>query len=121
MQMILQEGDKLLVVHRRLFESDEARFFIGVVDGYESGIVKVTGFSWIREQFAGSFVEKKDPRTKIFSISSGTLMVYELPNQLDPKTARFESDHEGRLWLVDTGFKMNLSEKEYPKPAGRRL
>jgi len=59
--MILQEGDKIMVVHRRLFENDKARYFIGIVDGYENGIIKVSGHTWIKEQF-GEFFEARTPQ-----------------------------------------------------------
>lgn len=110
--MILEAGSKVLVVHRRLFEGDEARYFIGVVDGYESGIAKVSGFSWTRDSLAGTFVEKHEPRTKIFSIMSGTLIVYILPANVDLKKVRFETENNGSSWLAgESGFKMNLTER----------
>ena len=43
--MVLKEGDNILVAHRRLFEKDEVRFFVGRVDAYEAGIVKAPGHS----------------------------------------------------------------------------
>ena len=33
--MLLEPGDKILVAHRRLFERDVVRFFLGSVDAYE--------------------------------------------------------------------------------------
>ena len=110
--MILEAGSKVLVVHRRLFEGDEARYFIGVVNGHESGVAKVSGFSWTRDSLAGTFVEKNEPRTKIFSITSGTLIVYIIPSNVDLKKIRFETEDNGNSWLADgSGFKMNLTER----------
>jgi hypothetical protein len=40
--MILDSGDKILVVHRRLFEADSARYFLGSGDAYESGTPKLS-------------------------------------------------------------------------------
>jgi hypothetical protein len=77
--MLLKEGDKILVAHRRLFEKDEVRFFVGRVEVCESGIVKATGHSYLRDALRGQLVEKADERTKILSLSSGTLVVYQLP------------------------------------------
>ena len=47
--MILNPGDKILVVHRPLFEADTARYFLGLVDAYEAGIAKVVGTSWVKD------------------------------------------------------------------------
>ena len=117
--MILEAGSKVLVVHRRLFEQDDARYFVGVVDGYEEGIVKVTGYSWIKDLMADSLVEKNEPRTKIFSITSGTLIVYLLPATLAVEKIRFEN-RNGELWLMGSGssFQMNLSERGHARAKG---
>jgi hypothetical protein len=36
--MLLEQGNKLLVTHRRLFEGDLPRFFVGEVEAYEDEI-----------------------------------------------------------------------------------
>jgi hypothetical protein len=74
--MILKEGDKILVGHRRLFDKDAVRFFIGQVEAFEAGLVKTTGHSYVRDAMGGQVVEKAEQRTKILSLSSGTLIVY---------------------------------------------
>lgn len=120
--MILHEGNKVLVVHRRLFETDRPRFFVGTVDGYEAGVAKVSGFSWVKDQFVGKFVEKENERCKIVSLSSGTLIVYQLPNELNLATLTLDTDEHGRVWLTDrSSFKMDLTEREYrthPRASG---
>ena len=47
--MILAQGDKVMIVHRRLYQGDNSRYFVGVVDGYSDGIAKVSGHSWLRD------------------------------------------------------------------------
>jgi hypothetical protein len=37
--MLLKTGDKILIAHPRLFESDQDRFFVGQVEDYEAGVV----------------------------------------------------------------------------------
>ena len=111
--MILQEGNKVLVVHRRLYETDDARFFIGTVDGYEAGIAKVSGYSLVKDSFSGELIEREDQKTKIFAISSGTLIVYELPMDVKISDLRFEVKEGGKLWLTDgKNLMMDLSERE---------
>ncbi len=108
--MLLDVGDNVLVAHRRLFEADETRFFIGRVDAYEAGVVKVSGWSYVHDVVSGSMVGKDEIRTKIISLSSGTLIVYQLPKHLALEGVEF-GFAEGRLRLTDgAGFTMNLSE-----------
>lgn len=111
--MILEKGDLLLVVHRRLFESDGQRYFIGLVESYETGIARVTGHSWVREQIAGVWIQKPEPRTKILALSSGTLIVYQLPPSLSLQKLRMEIQKTDRTVLTDGDkFHMDLTENE---------
>lgn len=108
--MILKPGDKLLVVHRRLYDKDEARFFVGHVDDYESGIVKLSGHSYVRDTMSGLMIEKSDVRTKILSLASGTLLCHQLPDALDIDEVKFEL-LDNMLSLTDgKEFTMNLAE-----------
>ena len=117
--MVIQEGDKILVIHRRLYDGDSSRYFVGVVDGYETGIAKITGQSWLRDALSGSFVRKEGSLTKVVSLSSGTLIVYHLPWNADLSKLRFESTPTGMLWLTDgDSLKLNLTESGH-HPARR--
>jgi hypothetical protein len=112
-EMMLKEGDKSLIAHRRLFEKDDMRLFVGRVDAYEAGIVKATGHSYLRDMMGGKVVEKEEQRTKILSLSSGTLIVYQLPDHVTMDALKFVAA-DGRLSLTDgKKFTMNLSESTH--------
>jgi hypothetical protein len=108
--MILKPGDKVLIVHRRLFERDAARFFVGNVEEFDAGLAKVTGFSFSRDMGTGHVYKKDDPRTKIFAISSGTLLVYLLIGDLEIDKLHFV--HVGTKFnLADgSGFEMDVTD-----------
>ncbi len=108
--MLLQSGDKLLVVHRRLFERDSSRFFVGHVEAYEAGVVRVTGYTFIREPVAGTVSRKNDVRTKLFSLSSGALMVYVLPRDLKVESVQLVAEESNLALTCDHKFRMDLSE-----------
>ena len=109
--MMLNSGDKVFVVHRRLFDKDQSRFFLGTVLGYENGIAKVEGRTLIKDSFSGDFLEKPDARTKIISISSGTLIVYQLPQDTEIESIKFEVDPKGSIMMTDgSSFNMDISE-----------
>lgn len=109
--MLMAADTKVLVVHRRLFSEDQGRFFVGVVDGYENGVAKVTGRTWSQDQY-GSFVKKDDLRTKIISLASGTLIVYQLPNSTSLASVQLRTDPEDRVILTDgKDLAMDLTER----------
>jgi hypothetical protein len=108
--MVLHSGQKVLIVHRRLFEADHPRYFVGQVDGYENGIAKVSGFTFSFDAISGHFEKKSDRRTKIFSIISGSIFCYELPESVSLDTLVLEHERHF-VYLTDrSGFKMDLSE-----------
>ena len=108
--MLLNQGDKVLVVHRRLFEKDDPRFFAGTVEEYEEGIAKVVGYTFVRDVLGGQVERKSEPRTKLLAISSGTLLVYQLLPETSIEALTMTAS-EGELQLSDgVDFLMNLSE-----------
>ena len=111
---VIHEGEVVLIVHRRLFTDDQPRFFVGVVDAYDGGVARITGYTWRRDPHVnGAWRRKPDLRTKIASLTSGTLMVYSLP--LGPERigeVELFSSGDGSLLLRDgQGFQMDLSER----------
>jgi len=108
--MMLVEGDCVLITHRRLYEKDDSRFFVGRVLAYDTGLVKVRGHSFVRDVVSGRILEKAEPRTKVFSISSGTLIVYQLPQAVSLESFKFVAE-EGKVLATDEkGFTMNLTD-----------
>lgn len=108
--MLLSKGEKIFVAHRRLFEKDGSRFFVGQVDHFEDGIVRTTGHSYLRDNFTGAMLEKPEERTKLLSIVSGTLIVYVIPQHVELNDLEFV-DVGGMLMMRDgKSFSMNLSD-----------
>ena len=108
---MLEQGEKVLIVHRRMFEKDTPRFFIGEVQAYEQGIIKVQGYTFVKDMFSGNMSKKSDLRTKVMSIVSGTLIVYQLPVVVLLDSVNFSRDQDGGLVLTDGGgFSMDMSE-----------
>ena len=121
--MILEPGFKVLIAHRRLFEGDQPRYFVGQVEGYGDGLARVIGYTWTRDPYQGLYVRKSDERTKIVPIASGTVIVYQLPATV--RLEDFVLVAEGAILIAHDGaaFRMDLSEGQIhaaPPPALRR-
>jgi len=108
--MILEPGNHLLVVHRRLFETDHSRFFVGRVEGYDCGIARVCGYSFGRDHLNSKFVRKPDLRTKLIAISSGSLIIYCLPNDMSVEAVDFNVTESGLTLTCPPNLSLNLSE-----------
>lgn len=107
---MLEAGNNLLVAHRRLFADEEPRYFLGQVVEYSEGLVKVGGYTFVRDVSEGTFAKKNDLRIKIFALASPGLIVYQLPDAVDVESARFET-MEGESFLTDgRSLRINMSE-----------
>ncbi|MBM4218875.1 MAG: hypothetical protein FJ171_04400 [Gammaproteobacteria bacterium] len=132
--MLLTPGDKLLIAHRRLYEGDLPRLFAGTVVAYESGFVKLAGYTWVREPVRGELRKKTDQRTlevigparivrgelrkktdqrtKVFGIASPGLICYELPKALDIERLELTPGPQHQVILSDgAGFTMDLTDR----------
>jgi len=108
--MLIGADTKVLVVHRRLFDSDQSRYFVGKVEGYEGGVAKIRGTTWSRDQY-GTIVKKLDERTKILALSSGTLIVYQLPVDTDLDKVEIRTDSDQNVFVTDDQeLRMDLTE-----------
>ena len=108
--MLLEPGNKLMVAHRRLFEKDAPRFFVGEVLAYQDGIVKLRGYSFVRDISSGRLLRKDDPRTKLVALASGSCIVYQLPDPVDVASVEIEWSHRDLLLKADGGVIMDLAE-----------
>lgn len=110
--MLLTSGDKVLIAHRRLYENDQPRFFVGVVEAYEAGVVKASGYAWVREPVRGELRRKADRRTKIVSIVSAGFLAYQLPAAVDIEHLELKMGRDHSVLLTDgAAFTMDLTDR----------
>lgn len=108
--MIMETGATILISHRRLFEGDEPRYFVGRVVACEAPFVKAVGYSFVRDLSTGQIVKKQEQRTKLFSLSSPGFIVYQLPHEIDVENVDFKSGHGEAALLDGCRIIMDLSE-----------
>src|SRR4051812_25725411 len=101
--LFLQPGDKVLLAHRRMFPNDKSRFFVGTVDAFNesNGLLKVTGYSISLPVAASHFLKKTGTNSKIVSLTSGSMIVYQLPEAMDIESATMKFKEEGLCVLED--------------------
>ena len=108
--MILESGDTVLVSHRRLFDGDEARFFVGRTIRCEGALFKAEGYSFVRDLANGHIVRKPERRTKVISLSAPGQIVYQLPADLDLDSVDIISRTSETMLVCGPRQIMNLSE-----------
>lgn len=109
---ILSPGEKIHVIHRRHFEKDARRHFVGEVESYEHGITRASGYVFVVDDLnKHMFVKRPDRRTKLIPISSGEVIVNVIPETVDLKSVVYEL--KDRSLVVRDGGDWTMDVKEF--------
>lgn len=108
--MILHPGEKIHVIHRRFIEQESRRHFVGVVEAYEGGLARVTGFVWTVDPTKFAFMRRPDQRTRIISLVSGDVLVNVLPSSVDLEKIVYKQDKKGVRVTDGSDWHLDLSE-----------
>jgi hypothetical protein len=108
--MILQKGEKIHVVHRRHFEKEPHRHFVGVVEAYEQGITRVTGHIYTVDAVKYVFFRRPELRTRLISIFSGDVLVNILPPSVDLDKIVYTQEKKSVRVTDNKGWFMDISD-----------
>lgn len=107
---ILSAGEKVHIIHRRQFEHDPHRHFVGVVDAYENGVARVTGHVFAVDSMSFQFVRRDGVRTRIVSALSGEVIINVLPSSVKLDKVRYKQEG-GNLRVSDgSDWHLDISE-----------
>ena len=105
--MILNKGEKIHVIHRRHFDKDPHRHFLGIVDDYENGLARVSGHIFTVDFVKFNFFRRPEPRTRILALHSGDLLINILPASVDLDKVHYKTEDrsvrvtDGSDWFMD--------------------
>jgi hypothetical protein len=105
--MILQKGEKIHVIHRRYFEKEPHRHFVGVVDAYENGVARVSGHLYAVDFVKFAFFRRPEPRTRLIAVASGDVLVNIIPPGVNLEKVVYMQDKkcvrvtDGDKWHLD--------------------
>ena len=109
---ILSSGEKIHVMHRRRFEKDVRRHFVGEVESYEQGVARASGYVFVIDDLSKHlFVKRPDRRTKLISIMSGDVIVNIIPETVDLQQVAYEL--KDRSLVVTDGSAWSMDVKEF--------
>ena len=105
--MILQQGEKIHVIHRRHLDKDPHRHFIGVVDAYENGVARATGHVFTVDPTKFLFFRRPEKRTRIIALASGDVLVNLVPAEVNLEEIVYKQEKksvrvtDNRDWFLD--------------------
>lgn len=108
--MILKIGETVHLIHHRRFERDVRRHFIGVIEDYELGLARVSGYAFVTDDMnKHEFVRRPDRRTKIAALGAGHLLINVIPAGVQLEDIRYEL-RDRRLVVTDGSWEMDIKE-----------
>jgi len=105
--MILRSGEKIHVIHRRFYDKDTHRHFIGTVESYENGVARVVGHVYTVDTAKFQYIRRAEVRTRIISLISGDLLVNIIPPSVDLNKVSYKHEKksvrvtDGSDWFLD--------------------
>lgn len=108
--MILEKGEKVHVIHRRNFEKEARRHFVGVIDAYEGGLARVTGYVFTVDRAKFAFIRRPELRTRIVSVASGNVLINVLPPHVDVAKVTYKQEKKGVRITDGSDWYLDLSE-----------
>jgi hypothetical protein len=106
----VRDGDNILIIDRKLFHDDNTRFFVGVVEEYDDGVVRLRGFPFHLSPYEVTGVERHgEERLRVVAVS-GDVLIYLLPRETEIAKMQLRRSPKS-LQLTDGGaVTIDLSE-----------
>jgi hypothetical protein len=107
----LRDGDRVLVIDRRLFKDDNTRLFVGVVEEYDAAVIRIRGYPFHLNPYEVSGAERHgEERVRIVSLTAGD-PIYVLPRHLD--VAKLQLRRSPKALTLSDGAALSLDLSEW--------
>lgn len=108
--MLLDIGEKIHVIERRMFDSDVRRHFIGTVERVDDAALRASGYVFVYDSGPSAYVRSRQPRTRIFPLGNVGFVINVVPPDTNVDEVRYV-EQEGRLMVTDGGaFTLDINE-----------
>jgi hypothetical protein len=109
--MIIEPGEKIHVIIRRLFEMDLRRHFVGEIVGISESIVKVKGRAIVHNSVTNQYEIKPDIRLRILSLVDARNIINIIPREAIIEDVKYVLTDEKKLVVTDgETFTLDINE-----------
>ena len=108
---VVNKGQKILIITRRLFEGDLRRHFAGVIEEVSEPLVRVAGYVFVYEETKNAFVRRDEERQRVFSLADAGLVIILLPESVEISSVQYRTNFQGQRVFTDgRSLSLNISE-----------
>ena len=109
-KQVIDVGDKLHIITRRLFEDDIRRHFVGEVTGVSGELQEVQGYTFVFNSGTNEYKKNPELRTRIFSLGQAGFIVNKIPHEVAIESLDYRFI-EKRLVVTDSkNFALDINE-----------
>ncbi len=109
--MVIEKGDKVHIITRRLFEGDLRRHFIGEIIEVERSFARIEGYAFIFDSAKSDFIRKPGKRIRIFDLAQSGYIVCIIPDNVVLHELHYKlSDHKTMICTDGKSFQLDISE-----------
>ncbi len=109
-QAVVEHGDPVLIITRRLFSSDARRHFAGHVERYDGTALRVAGYVYVQSPDGKHFIKRKGQRTRVFALDNH-IMLYVLPSDTEVGAIHYDrTDEHGLIATDGKHFRIELDD-----------
>ncbi len=106
----IRDGDRIVLIDRKLFRDDNTRIFVGLVEEYDDGVVRARGYSFHISPYEIAGIERHgEERVRVISLSSGDV-TYLLPREIDVSKLQIRRSPKAMTLTDGEMFTLDLTE-----------
>ena len=110
MANIVDVGEKLHIITRRIYKDDLRRHFAGVVMAVSDTAVRVQGYVFVFNPATLEYRRRPEVRTRIFPLADAGLITIVLPQSVNIDRLHYHT-YDGRLVVTDgSGYTLDVNE-----------
>ena len=107
---VVQSGDKLHIITRRLFEADVRRHFVGEVVGASGDLVELRGYTFVFNPGANEYHRRPELRKRVLSLADSGQIVNRIPRDVSIDSLEYRTV-DNRLVVTDRKeFSLDIHE-----------
>lgn len=107
---VLEVGEAVHIITRRLFDGDVRRHFTGRVTAAANGLVRAEGWVFVFNRGTNEFIRRSERRTRVFALDDAGNIVNVLPSGIEPANLRYEFSETGLMITDGIDFAVDINE-----------
>jgi hypothetical protein len=105
----VREGDRVVIIDKKLFRDDNTRIFVGIVEEYDEAVLRARGYSYHVNPYEIAGTERAgEERVRLASLN-GDSQFYLLPRDVDISRIQLKRSPKAMV-LTDGAITLDLTD-----------